>query len=104
MRKLKLDPNQLRVESFSPAHESREYGTVHGHSYPAHCLAPSDSNDPALETCGYATCAGDTCWQSCNATTCGCGPGSTQCYSIGYTHCFGDPSCMEQCLPSPICE
>jgi hypothetical protein len=100
MRKLRLDPDQLRVESFLPVHDGGQHGTVYGHdSYPIACLPPSDSNDPGVNTCGYATCAGDTCWQSCNASTCGCGPGSPQCNSAGYTYCLGDASCLEQCLP-----
>jgi hypothetical protein len=103
MRKLKLDPNQLRVESFLPVHDEGQHGTVYGHySYPDGCLPPSDSNDPGLDTCGYATCAGNSCWQSCNGFTCGCGPGgSTQCESIGYTFCMKDESCVNQCLPTP---
>jgi hypothetical protein len=98
MRKLRLNPESLRVESFD-VHEGAPWqGTVHGHSYPNQCDPPSDSLDPAYNTCHFATCAGDTCWQSCNGT-CNCGTVGCQPYSRGYTYCFGDPSCIEQCDP-----
>ncbi|HSU15676.1 hypothetical protein [Longimicrobium sp.] len=100
MRKLRLDPEELRVETFVPSGGRDGQGTVYGHySYPNGCFPPSDS-DPALESCGYNTCAGITCQQSCNGYTCGCDPvGSAQCDSIGYTYCIKDMSCMAQCLP-----
>jgi hypothetical protein len=101
MRKLRLDLDHLRVESFSPARDSTgRDGTVHGHnSYPQGCFPPSNSNDPWLDTCGYATCAGNSCWESCNGYTCGCNPaGSQQCDSVGYTFCLGDKSCIAHCL------
>lgn len=104
MRKLRLDPDHLHVESFSPAREAARQGTVYGHySYPQGCFPPSDSNDPYLDTCGYATCAGDSCWQSCNGYTCGCdgGGASAQCESAGPTLCIGDYSCINQCFPPP---
>ena len=49
MRKLKLDPDELTVESFRPAkseEEKKDRGTVRGH-------APSD--------------AADSCWYGCPA-------------------------------------
>jgi len=103
MRKLRLDPDHLRVETFSPARDGTgQAGTVQGYySYPNGCLPPSDSNDPAVDTCGYATCAGDSCWQSCNGYTCGCDPvgSQQQCESDGYTFCLKDMSCLAQCIP-----
>ena len=104
MQKLRLDPDDLRVDSFAPADERGEDGTVFGHSYPNGCFPPSDSDDPFVDTCGYATCAGITCSQSCNGYTCtGCGTGGTgpslNCESAGYTYCFKDVSCMNQCFP-----
>ncbi|HEX8696587.1 MAG TPA: hypothetical protein VF746_29475 [Longimicrobium sp.] len=105
MRKLKLEIDALRVESFAPvAEDDSRGGTVHGHSYPNGCFPPSDSQDPYLDTCGYATCAGNSCWQSCNGYTCGgCDPGgSAGCFpeSAGYTYCLKDASCINQCLPT----
>jgi hypothetical protein len=104
MRKLRLDPDDLRVDSFSPVREDGvRQGTVYGHySYPQGCWPPSDSNDPAVDTCGFGTCAGMSCWESCNGYTCGCDPaGSLQCESIGYTYCMKDVSCINQCHPTP---
>jgi hypothetical protein len=98
MRKLTLSFDSLRVESFTVDAESRHEGTVLGHSYPNQCDPPSDSLDPGYYTCHFATCAGDTCWQSCNGT-CNCGSGGCQPYSAGYTFCWGTPSCLEQCDP-----
>jgi len=103
MGKLKLDPEALRIESFAPEGEGHGRGTVHGHySYPMGCWPPSDS-DPALESCGYNTCAGVTCEQSCNGYTCACdggGGGNTlQCDSAGYTYCIRDASCVNACHP-----
>ncbi|HET7229473.1 MAG TPA: hypothetical protein VFJ16_05690 [Longimicrobium sp.] len=104
MRKLRLDPDHLRVESFSPVRDDGgQSGTVYGHySYPQGCWPASDSNDPMVDSCGYATCAGMSCWQSCNGYTCGCDPvNSAQCESIGYTYCMKDESCINQCHPTP---
>ena len=105
MRKLRLDPDALRVESFAPASDGRDgRGTVRGHSYPNGCFPPPDS-DPMQDTCGYNTCAGNSCWQSCNGYTClGCdggGGSNTQCESAGYTYCLKDASCLNGCFPTP---
>ena len=106
MRKLRLDPEALQVESFVSEHGRSGPGTVYGHySYPDGCLPPSGS-DPEQETCGYNTCAGITCQQSCNGYTCTCqcpGGGSVGCESNGPTYCFGMESCLQQCLPTPWC-
>jgi len=59
MKKLRLEMDALRVESFATAAGAREAGTVHGHSYPNGCFPPPGS-DPFVDTCHYATCAGDT--------------------------------------------
>ena len=106
-KKLSLDVDALQVESFEAQPAAAGKGTVHGHSYPNQCDPPSDSLDPWLDTCQYATCAGDTCWQSCGGT-CNCGGGSGGCgggsagcqpWLAAYTYCFGVPSCIEQCDP-----
>jgi len=103
MKKMRLNLDQLAVESFATAQDGEaERGTVRGlQSYPIACWPPSDSQDPNIDTCGYATCAGDTCWESCNGT-CNCG-GSAACppqESAGWTYCLKDPSCLNQCLPT----
>jgi hypothetical protein len=107
MKKLKLEIDALAVESFDTFVAPDGEGTVRGlESYPNGCFPPSGSVDPAIDSCAYATCAGDTCWQSCNGT-CNCG-GSAGCpqESAGYTYCFRDPSCLNQCFPTggqPTC-
>jgi hypothetical protein len=102
MKKLRLEMDALRVESFSTDAAAREAGTVHGHSYPNGCFPPPGS-DPFLDTCHYATCAGDTCWYSCGGS-CDCGGGSAGCppqESAGYTYCVKDASCVNGCFPPP---
>ena len=104
MRKLRLDPEALRVETFVPEHGRGGPGTVYGHdSYPNGCLAPSGS-DPAFESCGYNTCAGITCQQSCNGytCTCDCGGGTPACPSSGPTNCVEMQSCVNQCIPTGL--
>ena len=101
MRKIRLDVDALRVDSFDTAAGAEsQRGTVRGHSYPDACFPPSGSDDPFLDTCGYATCAGDTCWYSCGGS-CGCG-GTVGCppqESAGYTYCMKDASCLNACFP-----
>ncbi|HEX6037679.1 hypothetical protein [Longimicrobium sp.] len=85
MNKLKLDLDQLTVESFdTDASGIARRGTVRAHS---HLCGPSDVCTP---TWGELTC-GDTCDNTCNTcgASCGCGGGS------GYNSCYG--SCGETC-------
>ena len=100
MKKLKLNADELRVESFDTRAMEAGAGTVRGLSYPNHCDPLADSLDPWADTCQNATCAGDTCWQSCNGT-CNCGvTGGCQQYSAGYTFCPKDVSCIDKCDPT----
>jgi hypothetical protein len=104
MRKLTLDVDALRVESFDTHEVDAHGGTVRGLSYPNQCDPPSDSLDPQLDTCQYATCAGSTCWPSCNATCNHCGgTGGCQQYSVAFTYCEKDPSCINECDPTLWC-
>lgn len=99
MRKLKLGLEALHVESFEMLTAEPVRGTVLGLSYPNGCHTPPDSLD--ADTCQYATCAGTTCWYSCNGT-CDCGATvGCQPESAGPTLCFGMPSCINQCHPTP---
>ena len=74
MRKLKLDLEELAVESFPTDTVAQERGTVQGHGQ-------TDGGT----TC-WATCIGDTCWDSCGAD---CGSYYCTPYSCGLT-CY-DP-------------
>lgn len=82
MKKLQLDPQALRVESFSAAAAGRQAGTVRGYlsAYYEIC-SPGDSYQ---QTC--------TCEPTCNAATCyncasaGCGTGD-------------QPACTSTCYP-----
>ena len=98
MRKLTLNPDSLRVESFEVRDGGMHGGTVHGYSYPNQCDPPSDSIDPVFNTCQFATCAGGTCWQSCNGT-CNCGTAGCQPWTAAYTYCPEYNSCIDQCDP-----
>ena len=105
MKKLKLEIDALAVESFDTHAMLGGEGTVRGlESYPNGCFPPSDSVDPAIDSCAYATCAGNTCWYSCNGT-CNCGSAGCQPQeSAGYTYCLKDASCLNGCFPTgPDC-
>lgn len=77
MKKLRLNLDELEVESFETEAEHAERGTVHGHAqYSAYC--------PPGESLQASNCP--TCQQTCVATCYGqntcegvftCGPGST---------------------------
>jgi hypothetical protein len=78
MNKLKLNLDELSIESFEPAAASREEGTVRAYGETA------DTCDPLV-----GTCFGYTCYQSCNNATCDtCDPRVGTCF--GYT-------CYETC-------
>jgi hypothetical protein len=72
MAKLKLDLQQLHVQSFSPAAEAvRKPGTVRGHEASVYtCDASPECYTWFAPTCQYAqTCNGrDTCDASCQGT------------------------------------
>jgi len=77
MRKLKLELEELSVESFETAGEAEERGTVRGNSFPtrfAQCITNACSGADGVtcdETCGYTCYA--TCGETCGANSCdGC--------------------------------
>ena len=100
MKKLKLDLDELSVESFATTPErGREGGTVFGQN---HCTCYTQCTCPGCPTCDAScngtcggTCAG-TCDASCNGT-CGCPSGDYTCdYTCG-------PDCdPNSCLPGCI--
>jgi hypothetical protein len=98
MRKLKLDLEDLSVESFATTPESRgEGGTVFGQN---HCTCYTQCTCPGCPTCD-ATCNGscvNTCASSCNGTcgnTCGdtCGGYTCDCWPSNDTGCSGQLNC-----------
>ena len=88
MRKLKLDLDQLAVDSFDTASPAPKGGTVFGEQ----CTCYTNCTCPGCPTC-YATCNGQatcantcantcddyTCAASCNGTCVGCGTDWTDC-------------------------
>jgi hypothetical protein len=93
MKKLKLDLDQLHVESFDTRAQERTRGTVAGHvplSYDTNCYNCDPSLDYTCDSCDVS-CAGscvDTCADTC-ANTC---PATCQ-YSCNGT-CA---SCVDTC-------
>ncbi|HEV2736456.1 MAG TPA: hypothetical protein VGV85_16540 [Longimicrobiaceae bacterium] len=88
MKKLKLDLEDLTVESFATTPESRgEGGTVFGQN---HCTCYTQCTCPGCPTCDAScngTCGG-TCDASCNGTcggTCDFSCGDTCYETCGYT-------------------
>jgi hypothetical protein len=73
MKKMKLNADELRVESFAIVAESAENGTVKGH---AGTTRPS---------------CGDTCAATCQTYACAC------LVSIGPTYCF----CEDDTIATP---
>lgn len=75
MKKLKLDVDGLRVETFEPAAAAGPRGTVMGlvtYSCDYICHELAGTGDPIQNTCDHATCAGASCGFTCNYATCGC--------------------------------
>lgn len=71
MKKLRLHPDALRVESFRTTALFPRRGTVVGEQ----CTCPTECTCPGQWTCGDVTCAvqntcGDTCQDTCDDWTC----------------------------------
>jgi hypothetical protein len=59
---MKLNLDQLAVDSFDTSAAPEKRGTVFGEQ----CTCPTNCTCPGCPTCeGYATCGGDTCWETC---------------------------------------
>ncbi|MFL5386760.1 MAG: hypothetical protein ACJ8GN_30070 [Longimicrobiaceae bacterium] len=79
MKKLKLDPETLSVESFDLSHEERERGTVEGYGTgPIQCT-------------GWASCYG-TCPGTCNRDSCYSCSLDSYCETVQWT-CVGQETC-----------
>jgi hypothetical protein len=67
MDKIRLDVDELRVQSFATAEGDAKRGTVHAHD------APTDQVE-----CPTCNAAWDTCWDTCAGScggSCDCGSG-----------------------------
>lgn len=116
MRKLKLDLDQLVVDSFSTQVRPKRGGTVRGQACTCYTQCDTCPGCPTCDascngTCG-ATCAGTcggscagTCDASCNGTCGGtcydCTVYDITCNNIGTCHWGGSPCQLEG--PSAIC-
>lgn len=89
MRKLRLDPDTLAVESFQPAALRVPAGTVHGRDD-----GPSAPNDCAT--------ADATCAVSCDP----CATCDTSCAGGPFCDCLpsGCESCLTSCAAGPFCD
>jgi hypothetical protein len=122
MKKLRLDLNDLKVESFvTTPDQGPPQGTVFGQD-----TRTQSCDSSCTDTCWEHTC-GNTCGESCGGTCdTGCGSGHATCdcgltpncltdYTCYHTHCCandsapgyascgttcGEPSCAQQCPPS----
>ena len=102
--KLKLDLDELTIDSFDTTRPSRSKGTVFGEQ----CTCYTQCTCPGCPTCDAScdgtcggTCGENTCAASCNGT---CGA-ATCGYSCHQTHCGCEPqSCLDTaCGNSPCC-
>jgi hypothetical protein len=93
MRKLKLEIDALRVETFEPFAGRDGRGTVHGHlsAYYEICQ-PGDTWQQSC-TC-EATCNAATCY-NCGGGSAGCGTGTGNCCLIVFT---AEHTCERDCL------
>jgi hypothetical protein len=97
MRKIRLDSDALRVESFVPAEQVAMRGTVRGMAslYWEDC-SPSETCpggypcDPSQQSCG-GTCHENTCHPGCGGGSAGCSGGCS-----GVTWCYVATTCIDQ--------
>jgi hypothetical protein len=83
MRKMRLDPERLAVETFAPRPDGAgRVGTVRAHDSGDGCDTDPPTNDPNVFSCNFLSCAG-TCRITCGAC------GLTQ---VDPT-CEGEPQC-----------
>jgi hypothetical protein len=101
--KLKLNLDELTVDSFDTTRPAEKQGTVFGEQ----CTCYTNCTCPGCPTC-YASCNGTcggtcgehTCQASCNGT---CGA-ATCGYSCNYTACCEPQTCLDTaCGNSPCC-
>jgi hypothetical protein len=68
MKKLMLDPDALRVETFATDERTAGRGTVAGAAWLETGTAMPDCDESGAGSCGYTFCGGDTC-DTCDYNT-----------------------------------
>jgi len=86
MRKLKLELDELSVESFETAEQTEERGTVHGHYITQFCSRADGYT--CFESCG------GTCVETCDASCDTCDSGCYMTPPWGPTAYYVDTQCM----------
>ena len=71
MRKLKLDPEALKVQSFAVDPARSERGTVHGHVSPGCTPAGACETLFTCYSCEGGSCEGPSCHLDFTCTDCG---------------------------------
>lgn len=71
MRKLKLDLDQLVVDSFSTQVRPKRGGTVHGQVCTCYTQCDTCPGCPTCDASCNGTCGGATCAGTCGGGTCG---------------------------------
>lgn len=96
MKKLKLDLDDLQVESFhtTPGSARLDGGTVQGYTG-EQCI-------PTVEGPTCSTCQGWTCDPSCNGTCGGASCDPTSCSTCGGATC--DSTCNCATCPGDVCD
>jgi len=110
MKKLKLDLDELAVETFATDHGVERRGTVGGHATYA-CITARCLNTAACTGGGAGSCDG-TCYATCGDVPCAswdidqCGGGTVYDNSCFGGDCFNtddENTCINTCLNSCPC-
>ena len=99
--KLKLNLDELTVDSFDTMRPAETQGTVFGEQ----CTCHTQCTCPGCPTC-YASCNG-TCGGTCGENTCAAscyGTCGATCYSCNYTDCdCVPPTCQQTNCGMDVC-
>jgi hypothetical protein len=94
--KLKLDLDQLTVESFDTVKVAAEKGTVFGEQ----CTCHTNCTCPGCPTCDHTACGQNTCQDSCAESCYGTCGGENTCWQT----CGGQYTCESQTGAQIICQ
>jgi hypothetical protein len=99
MRKLRLDLDQLTVDTFDTSTTAKEKGTVFGEQCTCNTYC-GQNTCPGCPTCDNTACNQNTCFVSCEScVSCGGSCFYTECGDSSMGTCdptYGDP---RQCCP-----